>query len=352
MSPSTPQRKADHLAAFRSGGVPARDATTWLEHVHLIHQALPERSLGALDLSVTFANRRFEAPLFVSGMTGGTEHARDINRALARVAQKLGLGFGLGSQRAMLENPALTDTFHVREAAPEVFVAGNLGAVQAAALPSARVLDLVRAVDANALCVHLNAAQELVQPEGERGFEGIAEGLARLVCELPVPVIVKETGGGLSREAARKLVDCGVRYADVAGLGGTSWVGVEARRQGREDDPELAALWDWGLPTAASLLEVRGSGLACIGSGGIRTGLDAARALALGAEMVGMAAPLLGAYYEAGEAGVEARLNATLDGLRRVMLLSGAATLAELRRVPRVLLGPLGEWCRARELQP
>ncbi|RJO70430.1 MAG: type 2 isopentenyl-diphosphate Delta-isomerase [Myxococcales bacterium] len=340
----TQKRKRDHLEPFRTGGVSARSATTWLEHVRLIHCALPELNAASVDLSTVFAGHKFEAPLFITGMTGGTDEARDINRAIAKAAEKFGLAFGLGSQRAMLENPKLADTYTVRDVAPDVFLVGNLGGVQAVSTPVNKIKAMLKDVEASALCIHLNPSQELMQPEGDRDFSGVLDAIANLVEQLDVPVIVKETGAGISRETGLQLKERGVKYLDVSGLGGTSWVGVEVKRREGEANPDLAAFWDWGVPTAAAISDLADSGLELVGSGGIRTGLDAARAIALGAKMAGTASPIIQAYFNAGESGVKTALDSILAGIRAAMVLTGSRNLTDLRKTPRIITGPLLEW--------
>lgn len=342
------QRKRDHLAPFRVAEADPIETSTWLEHVRLVPQALTDVDVDALDLRTGFAGRSLSAPLFITGMTGGTPEAREINRGIARVAQELGLGFGLGSQRAMLECPDLDATYQVRDVAPDILIAGNLGIVQAAAASPAEIRALLARVGADVLCVHLNPAQELLQPEGDRRFAGTAAALGRLVEALDVPVIIKETGAGLSRETATRLVELGVRWCDVAGLGGTSWPAVELRRTGASDDLQRAAFTDWGIPTAASLVELRDVPLGLMASGGIRTGLDLARALALGARIGGMAAPVIRAWFSGGESAVRQLLVGVLQGLRVAMILTGSRTLEDLQAAPRVLLGPLAEWAAQR----
>jgi isopentenyl-diphosphate delta-isomerase len=344
MTDQTSQRKRDHLQPFRQGGVGARSATTLLECVLLEHRALPELAEDELELGAELAGHRFAAPLFITGMTGGTAEAAAINCALARVAERLGIGFGLGSQRAMPEDPSLAAGYDVRAAAPRVFVAGNIGAVQLRRLAPSAVRDMLDRVGANALCVHLNAAQEMMQPEGDRDFRGLGDAIGRVVQELDRPVIVKETGAGISRAVGLELGRLGVRHLDVAGAGGTSWVGVELQRAGREAETEGLAFWDWGVPTAASLVGLADSGLELIGSGGIRTGLDVARAIALGARLCGMAGPVIGAYFQGGEQAAEQLLRGVLRGLRTAMLLTGSRTLGELRAAPRRIAPPLADW--------
>jgi len=341
-------RKREHLERVANAQEPAGRDGTWLDCVHLVHQALPESAFEDLDIRTEFAGRAFDAPLFVTGMTGGTPEAREINQGLARVATRLGIGFGLGSQRAMIEDPALGETYEVRREAPTVFLAGNIGGVQLARLRLEQIRDALRRVGADALCVHLNPAQELAQPEGDRDFRGVARAIACAVEGLGLPVIVKEVGCGLSREAGVALRDLGVRFVDVAGAGGTSWVEIEMDRAGLRGDPEWEALRGWGVPTAASLLEMDGLGFEVIASGGIRNGVQAARAIALGATLVGVAAPALRAWFHGGEVAVEDRLRRLLHGLKVAMLLTGCRNVADLRDAPRVLMGPLAEWARAR----
>jgi len=305
--------------------------------------------LDDIDLSVSFAGHSFTAPLMISAMTGGTEEAGPVNRALARVAEKLGIGFCLGSQRAMMESPELTGTYQVRSEAQDVFLAGNLGGVQAARIGTDKIRGMLEQVEADALCIHLNPAHELAQEEGDCDFRGILSAIGRLVEELDLPVIVKETGCGISREAAAQLRERGVEYLDVAGCGGTSWTGIEIARRKMESDEELNSFRDWGIPTGASLLEADGMGFHLISSGGIRTGLDVARSIALGAGMAGMAAPVLRAYFERGEEGAASYLLSVKEGLAAAMLLTGCETVAQLREVPHVLTGELLAWKRQRE---
>jgi len=341
-------RKADHLQLAASGEVEFKETSTLLEHVRLVHQALPELAEDEIDLTTTIAGRTIAAPVVVSGMTGGTPRAQVINRDLAWAAQKLGIAFGLGSQRAMALHPELQPTFEVRDVAPDVFLLGNIGVVQARELGVAAVRELVRRVGADALCVHLNPAMELIQDKGDRDFRGALATVERLIAELGVPVIAKETGCGISRQAAQALARAGARTVDVSGAGGTSWVGVEARRaaEGSRARALGMELWDWGVPTAASVAVCAGEKLEVIATGGLRTGYDVARALALGAAAGGLAAPVLRAHQAGGRDGVVQFLGTVIAGVRTVSLLCGCRRARDLAAAPRVITEPLATWMR------
>ncbi|MBN2495541.1 MAG: type 2 isopentenyl-diphosphate Delta-isomerase [Deltaproteobacteria bacterium] len=343
-------RKRDHLRAFQPGRRPPTGPEgSWLDCVRLVHQALPEMDLDALDLSATFFGHQLDSPLMICAMTGGTEEGAEINRALARCAERIGAAFGLGSLRPALEDPACIDTYAVRRAAPGVPLVGNLGGAQLARVDIDALRALLERLEADVMCVHLNTAQELVQPGGDRRFAGTLDGIARLVERLGFPVMVKECGCGLSRETAARLQNAGVGWVDVAGAGGTCFVATELQRSGDSTDRQ-SPLVGWGIPTAASVAEMGGLDLKVIASGGVRHGLDAARAIALGADLVGLAAPLLQAWYSGGEAGVERALAPLVEELAQVMLLCGCGDLAALRRAPRVITGPLADWIRSRGL--
>lgn len=338
------RRKRSHLELCATGDVEHLDKTTLFEEVEFVHDSLSEVDVAEVDLSVEFCGRKLRAPFLITGMTGGTPDAAAVNCDLARLAEKFGIGFGLGSQRAMLHRPELAVTYSVRREAPTTLVLANLGLNQAAATATAELSRLVRVVGADALCLHLNPAQELVQKEGDRKFSGGPSALRRIVSEIDVPLIVKETGCGISAKVGRRLEEAGVRYVDVSGAGGTSWVRVEDLR-GDARSHALGELFrDWGIPTAASLVQLSGTNLVRIASGGIRTALDAAKALALGAEICGFALPVFRAYRSGGLEAASAFLEQTIEGLRVAMVLTGSRTLSELRRQP-VVLGPrLERW--------
>ncbi len=344
--PAIARRKADHLEVAASGEADFAERTTLLEHVHLVHQALPELAADELELDVELCGHRLAAPVMVTGMTGGTATAARINREVATAAAAAGLAMGVGSQRAMAEHPELLATFRVKDVAPGVVLIGNLGVVQAKALGTARVIELVKQIEADALAIHLNPGQELIQADGDRDFRGAVDTIARLVDALPVPVIVKETGCGLSAQAAARLKFVGVTTVDVAGAGGTSWVAVEARRaaEGSRARALGTELWDWGVPTAVATVACASHGLTTIASGGLRSGLDVARALALGAALGGLAAPVLRAQRAGGVEAIGELLAGVIASVRAVMLLTGSRRVADLRAAPRHLGAPLRGW--------
>jgi len=347
LADSISDRKRSHLELCEGEAVEFAGKTTLFEEVDLVHDALPELAVDEVDVGTTLLGKRLRAPLLITGMTGGTEEASAINRALAQVAEEQGIAFGLGSQRAMQRAPSLAYTFEVRAHAPTTLVLANLGVVQAGALATAEVERLVRSVGADALCLHLNPAQELIQPGGDRDFRGGLDTIRRLVGELPLPVVVKETGCGISRRVGERLASAGVRTIDVSGAGGTSWVKVEALRAGAPER-ELGALFaDWGIPTAASLLALRGSGLDVIASGGVRSGLDVARAIALGARAAGVALPVFRAFRKGGQQAAAEFIARLVAGLRTAMVLTGARDVEALGRVPVVLGSRLQGWVTA-----
>jgi isopentenyl-diphosphate delta-isomerase len=342
--PGIQRRKADHLALCASGEVDFREKGTLLDEVQLVHDALPDRHFDEVDLTTPLLGKALRAPVVISGMTGGTEEAAAINRDLARAAEALGLGFGLGSQRAMVIAPDLTWTYRVRDVAPHALVMGNLGLVQARAMPTSAIRELCQEIGVDALCVHLNPSMELIQPGGDRDFRAGRETLKRLQGELGLPIVVKETGAGLSRRVGLIAKQLGISTVDTSGAGGTSWVGVETKRA---EGPARALgeeLWDWGIPTAASVGLLADLGLAIIATGGLRNGHDVARALALGATAGGLAAPTLRAHRDGGYDGVIKFLEQVIAAVRATVFLTGCRTPAEMRTAPKVIGSTLRAW--------
>lgn len=345
-------RKAEHITISTQQQVEPPASASWND-VALVHNCLPEVDLDEVDLSIEFLGRRLSAPLLISSMTGGHELAHAINGVLAQAAESFGLAMGVGSQRAYVKDASLARTYDVvREVAPSAFIIGNVGAPQlipqgdSPALSVDQVRRVVELVRADALAVHLNYLQEMIQPEGDTRAKGALAAIRHLVAHVGVPVIAKETGAGIAPAQAAQLAKAGVAALDVGGLGGTSFALVEAQRarlrdrQAKADLGELFAAW--GIPTMAAIPLACKSGLPVIGSGGIRSGLDAARALALGATMVGVARPLLVAAQQGVDATV-AWLDRFLDELRTAMFLTGSRAPADLRGKA-VLLGRAKEW--------
>jgi isopentenyl-diphosphate Delta-isomerase len=325
---TTVGRKADHLRIAAGSGV-AHAGGTGLEHVRLRHRALPERDLADVSLETTFLGARLAAPLVVSAMTGGTEEAGVINARLARGAAEHGLALVLGSGRALLDDPSLLSTYRGVAARPPLLL-GNLGAAQVRSPEGPeRAERLVSLLEADGLTIHLNAVQEAVQPEGEPRFSGVAEGIAAVVARLaPLPVVVKEVGFGMDAADVALLRDAGVAAVDVAGAGGTNWALVEGQRSERARDVAIAFA-DWGVPTAEALAAARATApdLPVIASGGLRNGVDAAKALALCAVAAGLARPfLLGARSDT----VSETAATLIRQLRVAVWATGAASAGDL----------------------
>lgn len=355
LAEKTQKRKADHIRIATTYNVQAKKNTTGFEDVHFVHKALPEIDKDEVDLSTTVFNHKFSAPLMVSAITGGTNEARKINAAIATVVEELGLGMGVGSQRAALEDKRLEKTFIIaRKKAPTAFIVANIGGVQLVRGYGVKeVRRAIEMIDADAIAIHLNPLQEAVQPEGETSFRGVLYRIGEIAKELDKPVIVKETGAGIAAEEARKLEAAGVKGIDVSGAGGTSFAAVEffrakgGRNLHRRRLGEI--FWDWGIPTAISLVEVAQTvNIPVIASGGIRSGLDAAKALALGASLASLAQPVLQAAVEGGVKRIRRTLSLLIEELKNAMFLTGAGNLEQLRKAPLVITGKTAEWLRLR----
>ncbi|MCA3015977.1 MAG: type 2 isopentenyl-diphosphate Delta-isomerase [Myxococcaceae bacterium] len=345
---ATARRKDAHLDLCAQEEVAPVENSTLFDQLSLVHCAMPELAADELDLSTPLFGKRLRAPLLVTGMTGGTERAMQVNRDVAQVAEALGLAFGVGSQRAMAERPELARTFAVRDVAPTAVLIGNIGLVQAVRLGVDGVRRLQDGIGADAMAVHLNPGQELTQPEGDRDFRGGYELIGALVKALGGDrLLVKETGCGLSPQVARRLVDLGVQTLDVSGLGGTSWVRVEQLRAEGSAREVGAQFSGWGIPTAAAVGAVRravGPGVSLVAAGGMRTGLDVAKALALGADLGGLALPVFRAHQEGGAPKVHEVLTTIVRALTQALMLTGSRTPAELKQKPRVVTGALRDW--------
>lgn len=323
-------RKRRHIDVCLTDDVEFHGVTTGLERVRLPYNALTQTDLAEIRLDTRFLGKPLRAPILIGAMTGGAELSGTINRNLAAAAQRLGVGMMLGSQRVMIDDPAATASFDVRGVAPDALLIGNIGLAQLAVVGTAELTAALDRIGADALAVHANPLQEAVQHQGDTDFTGSLDRLRRVAATLPYPVVVKEVGHGIGADAAAALADCPVAAIDVAGAGGTSWARVEQLvRYGHVPHPDLA---EWGIPTAEAVREVRRTlpDTPIVASGGIRTGMDAAKAIALGADVVGVARPLLAAAIESASA-VEDWLQRFIHEMRVCLHGCGAADLAALR---------------------
>jgi len=353
----TEERKASHIKICLEEDVQARRKTTGFEDVLLVHRAIPEINREKISLSTAVFNHKLSAPVIVGAMTGGGAETTKINASIAQAVEELGLGMGVGSQRAAIDNPELERTFTVtREKAPTAFLIANIGAPQLAreyGVKEAR--KAVEMMEADALAIHLNPLQETIQPEGETDYTGVLEKISKISQAIDVPVIVKETGAGIAAEEAKLLEEAGVAGIDVAGAGGTSWAAVEYYRAKRGKDGFRQMLgehfWDWGIPTAASLIEVVQSvHLTVIASGGIRSGVDVAKALVVGADLASPALPVLRPATENPKE-VERRLQFMIEELKNTMFLVGTDSVQKLKNASAVVTGRTAEWLRLRNFR-
>jgi isopentenyl-diphosphate Delta-isomerase len=342
------KRKQEGIDIPLNRDVQAKSTSTYLEYVKLVHNAIPELNLSDIDTSSKFLGRRFSAPLIIDSMTGGTAKALLINGRLAELAESYSLPMGVGSQRAGLVSEKLADSYIIaRKNAPNAFLIANIGGAQlSSGLSVAKVKKLIEMISADALVVHLNPLQELVQPEGEPRYSGVLRCISDLVKVVGVPVMAKEVGAGISREAALKLSEVGVSAINVAGAGGTSWAGVEKVRAESASESLKTRLgelfWDWGIPTALSIIVVRRAltKLPLIASGGIRNGLEIAKCIAIGADMCAMAYPFLVNAVQSKEA-LYQFADTVIAELKSTMFLVGAGDMNTLKSIKYILTGEL-----------
>ncbi|RPI72443.1 MAG: type 2 isopentenyl-diphosphate Delta-isomerase [Ignavibacteriales bacterium] len=332
---STSKRKKEHLELCLTDDVAFQNKTTGFEKYDFIHNAVTEVDINEISFETKFLKKKIKYPFLISCMTGGVDAAESINAKLSVAANELNISLGVGSQRQAFENSAYHQTYKViRQNAPNIPILGNIGAPQIAAMKSFEAVQfLVDLIEADAMVIHLNPAQELMQPEGDILLKGLLKNIKKLVKILNVPVIVKEVGAGISRNAAIKLLECGVTGIDVAGAGGTSWTGVELLRKNENNKNEF---WDWGLPTSYCIKEVsrlkKKYKFTLIGSGGINSPMDAAKSLALGADMTASARIILQELNKNGAEGVIRLINDWFDKVRKVMYLTGSSSLQEFKK--------------------
>ena len=348
------QRKREGIEIPLNNDVQAKTTSTYLEYVKLIHNALPELDYDEIDISTNFLKRKFSAPLIIDSMTGGAPEAARINGRLGELAEKYGFAMGLGSQRAGLESKQLAETYSIaRKNAPSAFLIANIGGAQLAkGLTIENIKKIIDMIQADALVIHLNPLQELIQPEGEPKYKGVFSKISEISGDLDVPVIVKEVGAGISKEVAVKLEVAGVSAINVAGAGGTSWAGVEKLRAEASNNDLKTHLgeifWDWGIPTAASLIEVKKTvKVPIIASGGLRNGMEMAKCIVLGASMCAMAYPFLLKAAESKEQ-LFNFADTVIAELKSTMFLIGAMNLSVLKSSRYILTGPLADQVSSR----
>jgi isopentenyl-diphosphate delta-isomerase len=353
MAEATGRRKEDHIRICLDKKAQAKRTTSGLEDIQLIHRALPEINKHSINLSTSFLGKDFSAPIIVGAMTGGTNKATMINASIAEAVEKLGLGMGVGSQRAAIENKKLEKTYAIaRQKAPNAFLIANIGGVQLVhGYGLKEVKHIIQMIDADAVAIHLNALQEAVQPEGQTNFKGVLSKIAEIANTIDKPLIIKETGAGISAEDAKALENAGVKAIDVGGAGGTSFAAVEYYRSLEEESVQHflgEAFWDWGIPTAVSLIETAQSvKLPIIASGGLRSGTDIAKALALNANLASISQPILQSAVKGADE-TEQKLKTLIEELRNVMFLVGAETLDDLANTHLVIVGKTAQWLSAR----
>jgi len=349
MAQETEKRKAEHINICLQQKAQAKSVTAGFEDVQLVHRALPEVDREKISLSTSFLGKKFSAPLIVGAMTGGTEEATKINASIAQAVENLHLGMGVGSQRAAIEDQKLEGTYAIaRKKAPTAFLIANIGGVQLThgyGLKEAK--KVVEMINADALAIHLNAMQEAVQTEGQTNFKGVLDQITEIARGLDKPVIVKETGCGISAEDAKALEDAGVKAVDIGGAGGTSFAAVEYYRS-TNGKTMAEAFWDWGIPTVVSLIETAQTvKIPIVASGGVRTGLDIAKSLALNASLAALSQPVLEAAVK-GASETQKLLACLIDELRNAMFLVGAKKVDALPKVPLIISGKTAHWLNIR----
>jgi isopentenyl-diphosphate Delta-isomerase len=351
-------RKDEHIKLALENKLQSNNSN-WLENVQLIHNALPDIDFSDIDCSMNFLGKKISAPLIIDSLTGGTEKGKVLNQILAETAQELNIGMGVGSQRISLDDPSVENTFSiVRESAPDIPIIANIGIAQIIQMSDLDSINrIIDPIKANALAIHLNPVQEIIQPDGDTKLAGSLQKISEIKEKVKIPVIIKEVGSGISSEVAKKLVGSGIEILNIAGVGGTSFAKAESIRAKTIGDKLKKKigenLFNWGIPTAASILECRSvadKSLTIIGIGGIRSGLDMAKAMAIGANLCGMAQPML-RYADKGKANLNKFIQSIIVELKSVMFLTGCSSLTKLYNAPKILQSPLREWVLDRKLR-
>ena len=344
----TESRKSDHIDISIKNDVSFQNKSTGFDDVELVHHALPELNFDEIDTKVSFLGKEFNVPILIEAMTGGSKKSKEINEVLAKVATEYNIPMGVGSQRAAIENEDLIDTYKIaRDVSGDIFLISNIGAAQLIkGYGVAEVNKCVEMIEANAIAIHLNPLQESLQKEGDKNFKGVLSKLEELKDSVSVPIILKETGCGFSREDLKLVNTIGIKNIDVAGAGGTSWAAVEHYRNA--DYPVLENVskifWDWGIPTAVTTIIAAELGMNVVSSGGLRNGLDIAKAICCGATLGGIALPLLKDANEKNPEGVRQKLVQYILELKTAMFLSKASNIEELQLAEKIIFGKTKEW--------
>ncbi|MCS3924633.1 type 2 isopentenyl-diphosphate Delta-isomerase [Methanosalsum natronophilum] len=348
---STSKRKIEHLKLCSSSPVESRFKNSGFDDISLVHRALPEMDMNEIDHSVSFFGKKLKTPFLIASITGGHPDTTAINAALAEAVEETGVGIGVGSQRAAIEDPEQESSFTiVRDKAPTSFIYGNIGAAQIREYGIEAMEKMIEVIDADAFAIHLNFLQEAIQPEGDVNATGVIDSISE-ICELDIPIIVKETGCGISHEDAILLKKAGVSAIDVGGVGGTSWAGVEVYRANtqstdsyRQNVGEL--FWDFGIPTVASIVECDVS-LPIIATGGVRSGLDVAKSISLGASVASSALPFIEPAFK-GSQFVTKKIEQIIEELKISMFLTGCKNISQLKKSPLTVTGWTKEYLAQR----
>ncbi len=349
----TEKRKLEHIDICLNKNVSFKKKTTLFEDIDLVYSPLPELRKKDISTETSFLGKKFKIPFMASAITGGAKKAEKLNKDIAKACQNLGIGMQLGSQRAMLEKKELSFTYSVRDVAPDIFLCGNIGVTQLVEYSVQEIRSALEMVDADALCVHINAAQEIIQPEGSHDFRNGIKQINKISGSLTLPVIVKEVGHGIDKETARKLAKTKISAIDVQGAGGTSWIAVDSFRSEDARGGGVGQTFrEFGIPTAASLFEVKSAfRKPLIASGGIRTGLDAAKSVACGASLCGLALPVLKAQNKAGSKGVEKLFEKLNRELVTAMFMTSSKNIKELSKTDYLVKGCLKDLLEQRKVR-
>ncbi|MHA1786459.1 MAG: type 2 isopentenyl-diphosphate Delta-isomerase [Candidatus Helarchaeota archaeon] len=344
----TESRKLDHIEISLNQNVKFRKKTTGFEDIELVHHALPELSLNEIETKTSFFGREFNAPILIEAMTGGNEKAKSINELLAKLAFEFNIPMGIGSQRAAIEKKSLEGTYNIaRKISKDIFLIGNIGGAQLVkGYGIVEINECIDMIEANAIAIHLNPLQESLQKEGDTNFKGILSRIEELRDSISVPIIVKETGCGFSKEDLKLLQTIGIKCIDIGGAGGTSWAAVEHYRNGQYPVLENISqvFWDWGIPTSVSTILASEMGFTVISSGGITNGLDIAKAISCGASMTGVARPLLKNATRNDFSGLKQQIVQFIMELKTAMFLSKASNIDELRIAEKIIFKKTKEW--------